>query len=1702
MSLTDIIEKIRKQNTGYADPTQVDNQSQSLNTLSKDLYTEAKRFLYELLQNADDSALNGDKVSVAIRLIGDELVVAHNGKPFDDRDLRGLCGVNRSTKKKDAGKTGFKGLGFKAVFGQSTKVTIFSGGEYFRFDAGYEHEWNPAWGGTQASWEAEEDCVFEFPWQIIPIATDTREVSPAINNFVSEGNFTVATIVKLSNTTEVVKAIGELVLRVNMFLFLKHIEKIDFNIGTAQAINIDRQTDGLITLSVNTETKARWLTRTVSLVVPADVKAEIAADANIPPKLSQAVHIEMSFAAKIGDGGIEHIRSEEALLYAYLPTGENRYAIPVLINTSFLTVANRESLHENSAWNQWLFKCIPEEICKWIAELVLSEFQYQAYKILPKKLSQTDPLANVFNLGFEGAKENISFIITTTGGLIKVKEGLIDATKLSEMSFVGPASIIQYINDTVRASGTKVTAIVANTGLRSELKALGVLSYDWTALGGLLQSENTCGEFSTAKNILLISHLKFLSERDKPEEVTMDNLSNWPFILDHKHVFARPKEIYFPTPDDEHWNQPDSELSYVHPDIQAWLAKNQEIKEWLERLGATEKSDITYLQKNILPKVTTFVSTQNAVSTIQSIFNLFIHRLLDHNTIQQLRAIQLLTEGGSLIPATACYFSKVYEPRLPLEDVLGEDIYLNKAYLSVNADISELKRFFKFIGVREGINIITFPDRCAKVDLVKQGIAEHYFALPDKTFFNGYFVARHFSNLKTLFFINYCVGNMAFSKVFWADTIATTSATDLVELIEPVTAFWGYEHRDGWLSGNSVNNYLKWFVGNFQCIPVTTGQTLSSQEVFINDEEILTLGGKYLSIFGGPGLNPDWSAFFSFKTRLELLDYLNVLTEISKDELEGNKRRIQLLYTQLLNGYSNWSSQEQLLVRDWSTLGRLADVNSEFRLTSELKYYADGDTSIFQGAYYFISLNEVNKQHPNLIALLSLLNIQVLRQNEFLFEAHHESLADELSNKLRDVLPYLAKWMEGPVKGKFEQVNYELRRQFDKVTFVQADELTIKYGNSWQKKVTLHHLNDVLYVLTPWTSNKVMLSLPEKLCDILDAKGFALVLTFLLKAEREEITEYFADENKELPPADAIDETSTVTESQRLPGSATTVARHVIDYETLWDANKTRNAAIIASSANNAKTLLLAGLQAQQIGRPVVLYHFSHIENAVSIIKDGAVKSRQLASFKDSAGSGIIDQTEEERKQFARFYFKTKTPTQYYAENWGKGQISISRINSEPVCPIPVFFIFDLEQVIKAADWAVSLGTMASPQVEYGREFDIVSKFDFDGLFKNQGELSADRFKASSHQEFLVKDQLSLDGLDFRLAVQDQNAKDCLLAMLNNDPVWNSKIEINTALYNNDNPTIDIVVSPDEINAAFNERQGHFVLQYNAISPLISITDATEYFECGGVSTVISNTKVSLRGLLTGVAYNLFYCYKGTLWLVHTNFAANEFDGTYVKELLEEWLHSDDWNGAKLLAILKKHPELSYWYNQSIGGPDKLTLEEHTQAVITNYLHYFKGKQSLFDNEKEFVLFLALHDIGKPKAILLGNKHLQHEQSIIIVNKIRDILPIETNSVERVKHLINGDVIGPYLDPRYSVSLEETLQEVKKMAGSIGLTAGQLFPSLLIYYQVDAGSYPSLYRLFKKNENGSFILSSDGKSICFNEQLEAKFVELKKYIDI
>ncbi len=1121
------IQKIFNDNTSYMNPTQAVNQADSITALSVDLYTDANRFIYELLQNADDSSCKADGGKVWIKVFNDELVVAHSGKVFDEKDIRGICNINNGTKKSDLKKTGYKGIGFKSVFGQSNNVVIYTDGEFFRFDSFYNFEWK--WDKSQREWENENNRTFQYPWQIIPICTESTEIGAEIRNFISEIGASVATILKINHIKETIDAIQNLSQNINMFLFLKNITEINFE---DKVITIDRSNTNRIILNKGEISQKEWLIKNVNLNVSEDLRNTLLVERYIPPKLLEANNIEMIFATQIDKNGIVILDKKDRVLYSYLPTGETKYALPVLVNTSFLISANRESIHKDSKWNQWLFECISYEIFKWISELVISKISFEAYKLIPEETLFGDDLGKSYNRGIKKAKEDIAFILSRKNTMIKISEALIDFTYLSEKNFVGEEPIKNYIvkqnaNDTNKFYVKKCT-------FWTKFKNLGVTSFEWKDFNSFLNSVYFKEIHSIQDNIELIKFLMSCCNSEKVKDVTRAYVCNLPFIWDHKNHINYPKQVCFPAADDENWDNIENELSFVHKNILAWLLHDLEIKNWLESLGVKEKTDITYITQNILPHASNYVNKDNAISEIQKLFSLYRKGDLKENLIQQLSEIKLMTTKNTLLQASKCYLSDFYNPRLKIEKILREDMFISKEYCYNTHEKEDWRRFFKILGVKDGINPIQFKEKESKSMLLSYGVKADFFNTENMRYqpYISTFWADEFSDIFSLNLINDIENNNKLSFLFWQDFIENNT---LSEVIKKATAYWGNYNMLGRTSGDKIVNYLPWFIRNIKCIPTLNGKTYTSKEVFLNTEEIKDIAGKYLPVFKGIELSQDWKAFFKFKTMLDLDDYLEILLQISSDIQDDgsikneNHEKLQSIYSILLDQCVNWSKSDIEKVEIWSKSNCLLNSKDIFTECNNLYYFIEGNESIFQEQYTFIKLNAKNKSHPNLKKMLTYFQVKLLSQNQFKLVCDNEEICDNLDMKLNSIVPYFKIWIEHDENDdNTKQKLLQLQDRINNLEIYKSEELKITYDEmNFTKYVNLHFDENKLYVTNPWNSNSVLLRLAEVLCTYFGLEGYSSKLDFLLRAESNEIQKYFSQEDIEIPLEYLIVDTNT-----------------------------------------------------------------------------------------------------------------------------------------------------------------------------------------------------------------------------------------------------------------------------------------------------------------------------------------------------------------------------------------------------------------------------------------------------------------------------------------------------------------------------------------------------------------------------------------------
>lgn len=118
----DIYEKIRESNI-----VKYGTEHKRVLKIIINQYSDRTHFIYEILQNAEDASAT----SIRFILKNSTLEIYHNGRPFDENDIEGVCGIANGTKE-DGTRIGHFGIGFKSVYCYTETPKIYSG-EY-RFE--------------------------------------------------------------------------------------------------------------------------------------------------------------------------------------------------------------------------------------------------------------------------------------------------------------------------------------------------------------------------------------------------------------------------------------------------------------------------------------------------------------------------------------------------------------------------------------------------------------------------------------------------------------------------------------------------------------------------------------------------------------------------------------------------------------------------------------------------------------------------------------------------------------------------------------------------------------------------------------------------------------------------------------------------------------------------------------------------------------------------------------------------------------------------------------------------------------------------------------------------------------------------------------------------------------------------------------------------------------------------------------------------------------------------------------------------------------------------------------------------------------------------------------------------------------------------------------------------------------------------------
>lgn len=498
------------------------------------------------------------------------------------------------------------------------------------------------------------------------------------------------------------------------------------------------------------------------------------------------------------------------------------------------------------------------------------------------------------------------------------------------------------------------------------------------------------------------------------------------------------------------------------------------------------------------------------------------------------------------------------------------------------------------------------------------------------------------------------------------------------------------------------------------------------------------------------------------------------------------------------------------------------------------------------------------------------------------------------------------------------------------------------------------------------------------------------------------------------------------------------------------------------------------------------IYHFTHIENAAKIINSKKILSRNSADFQDSAGSSFINSTHDDVKNFARFYFRPKTPTQYYNEGLGKRTPN----GDLPICPVPIFLKINIREVLDKNENKsyVSNGNLRHyPSTNIGNTYEFLKHFNFLDLYSSYAEVGQWVFLNASQQEFVVKDELDFSQImDYQIICKDEFDKQTLLELIDIDNFDTNRIVVDNNFYLSKNPNIKYYHTNNWFKAGV----------YPENTTATFKIESTNNIEDNYKQIVEADNKIAMESNIP-TKYKLFYVNNSTKkeWLVNIH---------KTEPIENNIAYSINYNNEFIDNVIKLDARFPEFFQSQIRH---YKLYDHILLVLNELDKYFGSfKESDLESYDRFKLFLVLHDIGKPIAYKAGNKDDQHKISLNIFNDINEKLGLTEHNKNTFKALLSDDPLGKYFQNK--LTIEQTTDLIKEIVHNNRLQLQTYFDKLTIYYQVDAGSYtkdagglPYLEHLFDYKD-GSKVLCNDNTRLIFAKEYEEKYLALRSKLGL
>ena len=670
----------------------------------KQLYSDKTHFVYELIQNADDSKSE----LLELQLDSNALYVWNDGRQFKEKDVRSICSLGSSNK--DLTHIGTFGIGFKAVYNYTDFPEIYSGDERFRIRDFIKPENIDNMSPEIAKLVNEGKTVFRLPFKDSPHQVDDiKHLMDRLCNLANERSL----------------------------LFLRNLERIEWkdkrNAQTGSYSCHRHSFEKIRTVPENGAVELVKLTKSLNgnnkpsetfLVFSKEVKPQ----QNVVDELLGRAEDEeeqqrilesseelqpIQVAFKLQDDRIIPI-DNNCVLFAFLPTQKETH-LKFLIQARYQTTPTRDNIpkpHENP-WNRWLVQETADFLPEILEQLKIGGMLKPAFfNVLPLK-GEVENAFKPIAEALQKAMQERAFVPTEKEGNHAKAENvfyphreslreLVECDSLySNSSWLHPE--IRDTEEFRRCFKAMREAGVREIGINQVLDWLEKQESNWF--------ESKCEDWLRSLYLYLNSQKSELKQIKKLPLVRLEN---------GEQVCAKDGLAFFPPDTDEEREEITPFLKELPILMSALLEGDDsyEIGAFLKRLGVRALHPEEIINESIRPKYLQPEKPSVAQNLIhvRYLFKIW-DKISDKEIKKKISETPILRaykgsqqeDSGFVVPCDA-YLSQTYTGDTDLENYFsvhnGEIWFVDHAYLENNSNCKDWLNFLKAIGTMDTPKVI------------------------------------------------------------------------------------------------------------------------------------------------------------------------------------------------------------------------------------------------------------------------------------------------------------------------------------------------------------------------------------------------------------------------------------------------------------------------------------------------------------------------------------------------------------------------------------------------------------------------------------------------------------------------------------------------------------------------------------------------------------------------------------------------------------------------------------------------------------------------------------------------------------------------------------------------------------------------------------------------------------------------------------